>query len=135
MNENSLKALKENCFTPETAKKASEKAAEVRKSKAPVKSLAEISRDAMYTKAQIDVEAAKRIGKALNKPAKAITVADVAIYKQSIKAMAGDMNALCFLRDMLGEKPVDRISGKLTLDTDFDIVIEPEEEPEETDGE
>lgn len=110
---------------------AGKKSGEARRLKAQQrKMLKEICEDAAYARAPVPPEKAKQIGKLLGKPASKVTVSDAAIYQQAMNAVRGDIASLCFMRDMLGEKPVEHMQGTLNLKTDFEIIVEPEEETE-----
>lgn len=54
-----------------------------------------------------------------------ITTQVLALVKQGEKAIAGDLNALMFLRDTAGEKPSDKLSLQQQYTGDFEIVIGP----------
>lgn len=51
---------------------------------------------------------------------KNLTVNDALIVKQVQKAMKGDLNALIFLRDTVGEKPKENVSMNMNLPVFFD---------------
>lgn len=134
MNENLMEAAKKTYFTPDTAKAASDKAAQKRSAEAKArKKMAQTVMDAAYAKAPVPKEKAMAAGKLLGKRWQEITVIDMAIYERALRTAAGDMESLIFFRDMLGEKPADKVQGVMSMDMNFDFVVEPEpmEEPED----
>ena len=123
--------------------KGGKASAEARRRKKQMRELAEIALATPMRKGRRDniktIEDLKKTGPDGRNIAPNITVEEFAVFSIAKKAMAGDVQAMTFLRDLVGEKPVDQIEvsapvEEAAAEIEAIIAAKKKKEPESDDG-
>lgn len=98
-------------FDSEKAAKAQKISAAKKRESAPLKlTMRGVASEAMQCKAPLPEKTLKAIGDFFGIDPERVTVLHVAVYKQGIESMKGNLAALTFMRDMTGEKPAENVT-------------------------
>ena len=98
----------------ERAKEAGKKGARKRKIKRDCQSIAQM---VLAAGAPLDDANKQKIADLLGLTLEEVTINVVGTFAQAKKAAAGDLSALCYLRDTAGEKPLERVAVASTDST------------------
>ena len=91
----------------ERAREAGKRGARKRKIKRDCQSIAQM---VLAAGAPLDEAAKEKIADLLGLTVEEVTINVVGTFAQAKKAAAGDLSALCYLRDTAGEKPLERVA-------------------------
>lgn len=109
---------KQTQFSGGIAAKAQRNSAAKKRLLAPLKlTMRGVASEAMQCKAPLPEKTLKAIGDFFGIDPERVTVLHAAVYKQGIESMKGNLAALVFMRDMIGEKPVDNVAVAIPPDT------------------
>lgn len=91
----------------ERAREAGKRSGRKRKIKRDCQSIAQM---VLAAGAPLDEVAKQKIADLLGLTVEEVTINVVGTFAQAKKAAAGDLSALCYLRDTAGEKPLERVA-------------------------
>lgn len=115
-------------FNGENAASNAQKSARKRRARRDLKlTMRGVAIDAMFAKAPLPLNKRKQVANVLGiDDPDDVRVVHVAIFQQTLESMKGNLPALMFMRDMIGEKPTENVAVTApdfsALDAAFDAM-------------